>query len=104
MSVAPDRVDQLSGLGTLTSGEKVFERIPYAITRHQGMAQSGLPIPGLHRIEGSIDLAAVPEAAALVGRDCTLRLEDGRGIRLTIADCDGRVLAVGHGPSRCGCC
>jgi hypothetical protein len=34
----------------------------------------------------------------------TLRLQDGRALGITIADTTGRVLAEGHGPSRCLCC
>jgi hypothetical protein len=61
---------------------------------------SGLPIPGLFRIEGRIDPCA---------HDCrdiplTLRLDDGRALRITVVDQDGRVLNEGHGPSRCLCC
>jgi hypothetical protein len=40
----------------------------------------------------------------LIGQSLTLRLEDGRAIAITIADTTGRVLAEGHGPSRCLCC
>jgi hypothetical protein len=66
---------------------------------------SGLPIPGLHRIEGSLALSDVPEAAELVGANITLELEDGRSLALTVADASGRVLAEGHGPKHgCGCC
>ncbi len=69
------------------------------------MATSGLPIPGLHRIEGSLALASRPEVTDLVGADVTLELEDGRSLALTVADDTGRVLAEGHGPRHgCGCC
>lgn len=68
------------------------------------MAKSGLPIPGLHRIEGSIDLNGLPEPARRVGVSYALTLADGRVIGITLADRDGRVLTEGHGPSRCTCC
>ena len=29
---------------------------------------------------------------------------DGRKLRITLVDADGRILAEGHGPSRCLCC
>ena len=66
---------------------------------------SGLPVPGLHRIEGTVTLASAADAAALVGANITLDLEDGRTLNLTVADEHGRVLAEGHGPRHgCGCC
>jgi hypothetical protein len=68
------------------------------------MSRSGLPIPGLHRIEGSIEVAGVADGSRLVDKDVTLRLEDGRTLRLTVASADGRVVQEGHGPSRCSCC
>jgi hypothetical protein len=56
----------------------------------------------VHRIEGSVDTAA--DLEPLIGLQLTLRLEDGRALAVTIADTSGRVLAEGHGPSRCLCC
>ena len=98
-------VEQYAGVGSLRCGDRTLAAIPYRINRYQGMALSGLPIPGLHRIEGMLALAGAPEAAALVGADVTLELEDGRSLKLTVADDSGRVLAEGHGPGRgCGCC
>jgi hypothetical protein len=96
-------VEQYAGVGSLRCRDRTLAAIPYRISRYQGMALSGLPIPGLHRIEGTLDLAK--DAAALVGADVTLELEDGRSLKLTVADESGRVLAEGHGPGRgCGCC
>lgn len=98
-------VEQYVGVGSLRWRDRTLAAIPYRISRFQGMALSGLPIPGLHRIEGMLELASAPEAAALVGADVTLDLEDGRSLKLTVADENGRVLAEGHGPGRgCGCC
>jgi hypothetical protein len=99
-----ERAEKCIGTGTLSGEGREFESVPYEITRWQGLAASGLPVPGLHRIEGTVDLTGSPEAAALVGRDLTLGLEDGRAVRIRLVDASGRVLAVGHGPSRCGCC
>jgi hypothetical protein len=65
---------------------------------------NGLPIPGLHRIEGNIDTESSSDLAGLVGQPLILRLEDGRSMGITLADAGGRVLAEGHGPSRCLCC
>jgi len=98
-------VEQYTGVGSLRFRDRTVGRIPYRISRFQGMAMSGLPIPGLHRIEGSLALSDVPEAAELVGANITLELEDGRSLALTVADASGRVLAEGHGPKHgCGCC
>jgi hypothetical protein len=98
-------VEQYAGVGTVRFRDRTLGPIPYSISRYQGMASSGLPVPGLHRIEGALELAGLPEAAALVGADVTLELEDGRSLALSVADETGRVLAEGHGPRRgCGCC
>ena len=98
-------VEQYAGVGSLRCGSRTLAAVPYRISRYQGMAMSGLPIPGLHRIEGTLALANVPAAGELVGASVTLELEDGRSLALTVADESGRVLAEGHGPGRgCGCC
>jgi hypothetical protein len=98
-------VEQYAGVGSVRCGDRTLAAIPYRISRFQGMALSGLPIPGLHRIEGTLALANVPAAAELVGANVTLELEDGRSLALTVADHNGRVLAEGHGPGHgCGCC
>jgi hypothetical protein len=98
-------VEEYAGVGSLRVRDRTLGAIPYRIARYQGMAASGLPIPGLHRIEGTLALASVPDAGGLVGADVTLELEDGRSLALTVADDSGRVLAEGHGPRRgCGCC
>lgn len=98
-------VEEYAGVGLVRFRDRTIDSIPYQISRFQGMATSGLPIPGLHRIEGTLALASVADAAALVGADVTLELEDGRSLKLTVADERGRVLAEGHGPRHgCGCC
>ena len=98
-------VEDYVGVGSLRFRDRTLGAIPYRISRFQGMAMSGLPIPGLHRIEGTLALKNLPEAAELVGANITLELEDGRSLSLTVADSSGRVLAEGHGPKHgCGCC
>ena len=42
-----------------------------------------MPIPGLHRIEGTTDYEV--NDVAMIGRPLTLRLEDGRAIGVTLA-------------------
>jgi hypothetical protein len=98
-------VEEYLGVGSLRLHDRTLGAVPYRISRFQGMAVSGLPIPGLHRIEGTLALSSLPETADLVGAAGTLELEDGRSLALTVADDSGRVLAEGHGPKRgCGCC
>jgi hypothetical protein len=98
-------VEECTGHGDLTANGDVL-RVRYRIDRYQGILDaSGMPVPGLHRIEGSVSLDNAPMPESLVGRDMTLRLEDGRQVGLTLEDPHGRVLAVGHGPRRgCACC
>jgi hypothetical protein len=99
-------VEECSGSGDLMRDGAFLRRVRYAVSRYQGMLEgSGMPIPGLHRIEGSIDVRAEPDEATLVGVPLTLRLEDGRTLAVTLVDRNGRLLAVGHGPSGgCSCC
>ena len=98
-------VEQYAGVGTLLWRNRRFSRVPYKISRFQGLTSSGLPVPGLHRIEGSIEMSEIEDAAGLVGSAFTLELEDGRSLNLTLADAVGRVLAEGHGPKHgCSCC
>jgi hypothetical protein len=98
-------VEECSGVGGVRRNGQTFPRVPYRISRFQGMSASGMPIPGLHRVEGVVELRAVADAAGWVGADFTLELEDGRTLPLTLADANGRVLAEGHGPRHgCSCC
>jgi hypothetical protein len=96
-------VEEYAGIGNLEGTGESVPQVRYRIARYQGFVeQSGLPVPGVHRIEGSVDTAA--DLKALIGQSLTLRLEDGRALAITIADTTGRVLAEGHGPMRCRCC
>jgi hypothetical protein len=83
----------------------VLRQVRYRISRFQGVsAGSGLPIPGLHRIEGSIDFDPRKDPAEWVGPALSLKLDDGRLLAITLADSNGRVLNEGHGPAKCLCC
>jgi hypothetical protein len=97
-------IEQLTGTGHLCRDETVLQQVQYSITRYQGfLVGSGMPIPGLHRIEGSTDYEV--SDVSIIGRPLTLRLEDGRAIPVTLAARDGRLLSEGHGPSGgCSCC
>jgi hypothetical protein len=99
-------VEECSGSGDLMSRGEVLSRVRYQLDRYQGMLEgSGMPIPGLHRLEGRIEFDEGGRASGLVGESLTLRLEDGRTVGVTLAGDDGRILAEGHGPGRgCSCC
>jgi hypothetical protein len=98
-------VENYAGVGSLRWRNETFPRVPYRISRFQGMTSAGLPVPGFHRIEGTIEMDEVEQGARLVGDLFTLDLEDGRSLRLTLTNDAGRVLAEGHGPRHgCSCC
>ena len=98
-------VEECVGVGDLSGQGEVLRQVRYKIARYQAFsAGNGLPIPGLHRIEGAIDLPQNGNVAGLIGTPLVLRLEDGRALAVTLADTAGRVLSEGHGPTRCLCC
>jgi hypothetical protein len=78
--------------------------VKYRLTRLQGMARNGLPVPGLFRIEGDLDLRGASVPDSVIGSEVMLQLGDGRSMRITLTTPEGRVLSEGHGPSRCLCC
>lgn len=98
-------VEESAGLGQLEHNGQALPQIRYRISRFQGVMEgSGLPIPGLYRIEGSIDFDAGTDSSNWIDIPLTLRLEDGRSLQITIVDKAGRVLSEGHGPMKCMCC
>lgn len=98
-------VEERSGTGELTLNGALLRNVLYTIRRHQGFVEhSGLPIPGLQRLEGSIDFNPDKDPAGWIGIPIALRLEDGRTLAITIIDARGNILSEGHGPSRCLCC
>ena len=97
-------VEELSGIGQLIHREETLRTVRYSINRYQGMAPSGLPIPGLFRIEGTVHVESPTEFEDYVDIPLVLRLADGRALRITLADRNGRVLSEGHGPMKCVCC
>ena len=78
--------------------------VGYRLTRLQGMAANGMPVPGVFRIEGDLDLGGERVPAAAVNSPVVLKLGDGRSMHVTVTTPEGRVLSEGHGPSRCLCC
>ena len=78
--------------------------VGYRLTRLQGMAANGMPVPGMFRIEGDLDLGGERVPAAAVNSPVVLKLGDGRSMHVTVTTPEGRVLSEGHGPSRCLCC
>ena len=98
-------VEERLGEGDLTVRGEVVARIGYSLNRYQAMTAGGMPVPGLHRIEGLLSVADLPDTVVLeADMHLGLELEDGRKLDLTLVDLDGRVLAEGHGPGQCGCC
>jgi hypothetical protein len=97
-------IEQSAGTGELEKDGTLLSPVRYSIARYQGfLVGSGMPIPGLHRLEGTTDYEVAD--VSLIGRPLTLRLEDGRAIGVTLAARDGRLLSEGHGPGGgCSCC
>lgn len=97
-------VEERSGTGELMLNGVVLRNVRYTIRRQQGFVEhSGLPIPGLHRLEGSIDFHPEKDRE-WIGTPIALRLEDGRVLAITIINDHGQILSEGHGPSKCLCC
>jgi hypothetical protein len=98
-------VEEVSGIGDLMLNGTVLRQVRYRVSRFQGMSEgSGLPIPGLHRIEGSIDFNAKTDPGEWIGSALSLKLDDGRMFAVTLVDNSGRILNECHGPGRCLCC
>jgi hypothetical protein len=98
-------VEEGAGLGTLLQNGNILRNVRYEIRRYQGVMEgSGLPIPGLFRIDGAIDFDSATDSPAWINVPLTLRLDDGRAIGVVVADTTGRLLSEGHGPLKCMCC
>jgi len=94
-------VEECSGTGELLQNGQMVRPIAYQVRRYQGMSDgSGMPIPGLFRIEGAVQM----DSSEWIGTSLGLRLDDGRVLGITIVDAAGRILSEGHGPSKCLCC
>ena len=97
--------EESSGLGELIRDNGTLRQVHYQISRFQGVMEgSGLPVPGLFRIEGQIDTESAREFADSLDIPMILKLADGRSLAVTLVDRNGRLLSEGHGPLRCMCC
>ena len=98
-------VEESSGIGELIRENRTLGQVQYRIRRFQGVMEgSGLPIPGLFRIEGQIERKSAEIFADALQVRLVLRLGDGRSLGIVIVDPTGKILSEGHGPSRCLCC
>jgi hypothetical protein len=105
MTLMMKLVEECSGNGELMQNGLAILPIGYRVRRYQGMTEgSGMPIPGLFRIEGSIDIFPSKASAEWIGAALGLKLDDGRVLGITIVDSAGHILSEGHGPSKCLCC
>jgi len=98
------KVEQRAGVGTVFCAGVTYENVRYRITRFQGMTRAGLPVPGVHRLDGRLAFAGQVSLEALVGVDLSLHLDDGSIMKLELLDNEGLVVAYGHGPGKCMCC
>ena len=98
-------IEESSGAGELMMNGIGICEIRYRIRRFQGMIEgSGLPLPGLHRIEGALEFNPGIDPGEWIAVPLGLKLQDGRILGITLIDTDGRILSEGHGPSKCLCC
>lgn len=98
-------VEEREGEGQLTVRGESVGQVGYALNRYQAMTAGGMPVPGLHRIEGRLAIESLPGSITFEqNMHVALDLEDGRRLELRLIDSSGRVLAEGHGPGKCGCC
>ena len=98
-------MEECAGDGELIEDGGPARQVTYRVRRFQGMTEgSGMPIPGLFRIEGCIALKSEESLETAIGASLRLRLDNGRVLAITVIDRDGNVLSEGHGPSKCMCC
>lgn len=98
-------VERCSGTGDLIQNNEVVRQVRYDISVFQGMlGESGLPVPAMRTLTGSIDFDASRDSRDLVGAVLTLKLEDGRHLGIRLTGEDGGITEGGHGHGACLCC
>ena len=98
-------VETASGAGRLDAGGTIVAPVTYSIARYLGVVEgSGLPIPGLHSIDGRVSPQTGTDLTGLVGSHLTLTLADGRAFGVTLLDADGRIGTEARHAIGCGCC
>jgi hypothetical protein len=98
-------VEEVAGRGELSRNGTQVQEVGYRISRFQAqLGESGLPVPGVYRLEGTLEFEPAGAAAELIGVPLTLRLEDGRAMDVTVTDPDGQILTEGRHPRGCSCC
>jgi len=97
-------VKQASGVGDLFDHDSRIGTVRYTLSIYQHtLGPGGLPVPGLERLEGSIDVGGAISAEPLVGRTLALKLADGRVLAIVLADAEGRVTSCAPTAYGCGC-
>lgn len=98
-------VEESAGQGELSRSGTLLHTVRYRISRFQAqLGESGLPVPGAYRIEGSLEFEPGGTPPDLIGRAVTLKLDDGRTLDVTVTSSDGRILTEGRHPRGCSCC
>src|SRR5262245_3001518 len=78
-------VEESPGIGELMMDGAMLCSVQYRLTRFQGLMEgSGLPIPGVHRIEGSIEFDEGTNTNEWIGTVLGLKLQDGRTFGITL--------------------
>ena len=98
-------VEETSGIGELMMDGVTLCRVTYRLNRFQGvMESSGLPIPSLHRIEGSIEFHPKTDPHSWINVPLARKLQNGKILRITLVNTDNRILSEGHKPTKYLCC
>jgi hypothetical protein len=100
-------VKNAAGVGDLFHNESLLGQVRYALSIfQQTLGPGGFPVPGLERLEGSIDLGRDINVQPLVGHELALKLDDGRVLALVLTDAAGRVASSAPALQRrgCSCC
>src|SRR5262245_7447932 len=80
-------VEEAAGAGVLEQRGACVGAVHYAIARYLGVVEgSGLPVPGLHSIDGRLSAQPGTDLTRLVGTYLTLKLADGRAFGVTLLD------------------